>query len=135
MSRRKKLNQMLPIDPTALTDSIGNALDKNLESSEERQEALTHRHEMDMVNGSWLTKNIRPLTLGALLTYWLLVLPLLKIFGVEIPPEQVNAVEMLSLAAFTIYFGSKGFEKVQVIKAKAERKESRRERRNSSKLE
>ena len=119
-----------PIDPGNIVEKVGEAFDKNLESGEERQEALTHRHEMDMINGSWLTKNIRPLTLGCLLTYWLLVLPILKVFGIEVPIAQVNAVEMLSLAAFTFYFGSKGFEKVQVIKAKADRKQSRRERRN-----
>ena len=114
-------------DIGGIIEKAGDAIDKNFESSEERQEALSHRHEMDMVNGTFLTKNIRPLTLAALLLYWLIVLPILTSFDIIIPEAQVTAVEMLSLAAFTFYFGSKGYEKVQVIKAKTER---RRERKN-----
>ena len=106
----------------------GNIADNLTESSEERQEALTHRHDMDMINGTWLTKNIRPLTLLTLLFYWLVLLPILLSFGVSIPDMQIDAVEMLSLAAFTFYFGSKGFEKVQVIKAKEQRKLARKKR-------
>jgi hypothetical protein len=110
---------------------VGKVADNLTESAEERQEALTARHEMDMIQGTWLTKNVRPLTLLALLTYWVIVTPLLEAVGVSIPAGTVNALETLSLAAFTFYFGSKGFEKVQVIKAKADRKERRRNRRAS----
>ena len=109
----------------------GDIADNLTESSEERQEALTHRHEMDMVNGTWLTKNIRPLTLLALLTYWVMLIPVLSTFGIVVPESTTNAVEMLSLAAFTFYFGSKGFEKVQVIKAKQSRREARRARKDN----
>ena len=126
-----------PISTTAgIKDIIvegGKVADDLIESGEERQEALTARHEMDMVNGSWLTKNVRPLTLLTLLFYWLILLPILQTFGISIPDTQVNAVEMLSLAAFTFYFGGKSFEKVQVIKAKTERKEARIKRREKRK--
>ena len=108
----------------------GEIADNLTESSEERQEALSHRHEMDMVNGTWLTRNIRPLTLILLLFYWIILIPVLAAFDIVVATSVVNAVEMLSLAAFTFYFGSKGFEKVQVIKAKTERKEKRLKRRN-----
>lgn len=125
---------MNPISTTidATTEFVkvgGQVADDLIESGEERQEQLSHRHEMDMVNGSWLTKNIRPLTLLTLLFYWLVLLPILTSFGIDIPSSQVNAVEMLSLAAFTFYFGSKGFEKVQVIKARVGRKDARIARR------
>ena len=116
-------------DIGGIIEKAGDAIDKNFESSEERQEALSHRHEMDMVNGTFLTKNIRPLTLAALLFYWLVMLPILTSVGIVIPEAQVTAVEMLSLAAFTFYFGSKGYEKAQVIKAKTERKRIRRKNR------
>lgn len=110
-------------------DTAGRIADDLLESGEERQEQLTHRHELDMINGTWLTKNIRPLTLLALLGYWVVLIPVLKSFGVTIDESVINAVEMLSLAAFTFYFGGKSFEKVQVIKTKGERKEARQQRR------
>ena len=116
---------------TALVSEAGNIADNLTESGEERQEQLSHRHDMDMINGTWLTKNIRPLTLLTLLFYWLVLLPILQSFGVIIPDVQIDAVEMLSLAAFTFYFGSKGFEKGQVIKAKMERREARRVRKQN----
>jgi hypothetical protein len=111
-------------------EKIGNAIDKNFESSEERQEALSHRHEMDMINGTWLTKNIRPLTLLLLLAYWIVVIPLMQSFGIVVDATVTKAVEMLSLAAFGFYFGGKSFEKINVIRAKSDRKQSRREKRN-----
>jgi len=104
----------------------GEIADNLTESSEERQEALSHRHEMDMVNGTWLTKNIRPLTLLVLLTYWIIIIPIMQAFGISFDETVTKAVEMLSLTAFGFYFGSKGFEKVQVIKAKTERKRERK---------
>ena len=106
----------------------GEIADNLTESSEERQEALSQRHSLDMVNGTWLTKNIRPLTLIMLLFYWIILIPILAAFDIVVASSVVNAVEMLSLAAFTFYFGGKSFEKVQVIKAKTERKEKRLKR-------
>ena len=112
-----------------IIETTGAVADDLLESGEERQEALTHRHEMDMVNGTWLTRNVRPLTLLVLLFYWVVAIPVLQSFDISVSDAVINAVEMLSLTAFGFYFGSKGFEKVQVIKAKAERKEVRQARR------
>lgn len=112
-------------------ETAGNIADNLTESSEERQEALTARHEMDMINGTWLTKNIRPLTLMVLLFYWIIVMPTLQGLGVPVSSAQLDAVQMLSLTAFGFYFGSKGFEKIQVIKAKMSRREARRERKNN----
>jgi hypothetical protein len=85
---------------------------------------------MDMVNGTWLTRNVRPLTLLVLLFYWVIAIPLMQSFDIVVSDAVINAVEMLSLTAFGFYFGSKGFEKVQVIKAKSERKEVRQARRD-----
>jgi len=107
----------------------GDIADNLTESSEERQEALSHRHEMDMINGTWLTKNIRPLTLLVLLFYWIVIIPVMQSFDIAVDVTITRAVEMLSLTAFGFYFGSKGFEKVQVIKAKTERKDARVKRR------
>ena len=109
---------------------VGQIADDLIESGEERQEQLSHRHEMDMVNGTWLTRNIIPLSLVALLAYWLVLLPLLQAYGIEVAEVQVKAIEYMSMTAFSFYFGSKAFEKVAVINAKAQRRKERRERRN-----
>ena len=118
MFKRKKIKDMIPtaIDPGDIIEKVGNAIDKNFESSEERQEQLTRRQELDAEIGSWLTNNIRPLTLACLLFYWLIGLPILTSFNIIVPDKQVEAVEMLSLAAFGFYFGSRGFEKVNKIR-------------------
>lgn len=122
MSKLKEVNE--------LVSTVGKVADDLTESGEERQEELSHRHEMDMINGTWLTKNIRPLTLLVLLTYWIVIIPIMQSFGVSIDETVTRSVEMLSLTAFGFYFGSKGFEKVQVIKAKMSRREQRRNRKN-----
>ena len=121
MSRIKEIGEVLKTG--------GEIADNLTESSEERQEALSQRHSIDMINGTWLTKNVRPLTLLSLLFYWIILIPVLSAFGVEVGSSVIGAVEMLSLAAFTFYFGSKGFEKVQAIKAKTDRRDQRRNRR------
>ena len=118
MSRIKEIGEVLKTG--------GEIADNLTESSEERQEALSQRHSIDMINGTWLTKNVRPLTLLSLLFYWIILIPILSAFGVEVGSSVIGAVEMLSLTAFGFYFGSKGFEKVQVIKAKTERKRERK---------
>lgn len=121
------------VDVNKLVGDLTTAADDMFESGEERNEALTDRHSMDMINGTWLTKNIRPLTLLSLLLYWLVLLPVLQYMGVEVPEVQVKAVEYLSMTSFGFYFGSRGAEKVQVIKAKMERKRERREARRAKK--
>lgn len=114
-----------------LIETTGKVADELLESGEERQAELSARHEMDMINGSWLTKNIRPLTLLSLLVFWIVIIPVLKSFGVQVDANVVNAVEMLSLTAFGFYFGSRGFEKVNTMRARADiRRERREQRRN-----
>ena len=107
-------------------------IDDISESAEERQEQLSNRHELDMVNGTWLTKNVRPLVLLTLLFYWVGLIPILLAFGVFIPVAWISSIEMLSLAVFTFYFGSRGFEKVQMIKHRMKRKNERRRKRKDS---
>ena len=46
---------------TNLVDTVGKHADELFESGEERQKALTERHNTDMMSDSWLSKNVRPI--------------------------------------------------------------------------
>ena len=54
-------------DLTKLTESGGKIIDDVHYSSEEKDNSINKRHEVDMSSDSWLSKNIRPLTLLFLL--------------------------------------------------------------------
>lgn len=81
---------------------------------------ITQRHAVDMVSDSWLSKNIRPLTL-AFLTVSTMVLAYLTIF---ILPESkavllepwLHLLQIILVTIYSFYFGSRGFEKIQSIR-------------------
>lgn len=131
-----------------VVDSLGAAIDKLVTSDEERKQLkvalekemngfkeaqlvaiadydkeITQRHANDMKSDSWLSKNIRPLTL-AFLTVATVVLAYLTIFlldekSVALVEPWLDLLKVLLVTIYAFYFGSRGFEKVQAIKDKA----------------
>ena len=114
-----------------LVESVGNAIDKLHTSAEEKelvkaeikkvildydyniQKEVTKRWEADM-QGNWLTKSVRPLSLIFLL-FVLTVFTLID-FGfveLEIKDSWVDLWQLLSLTAFGAYFGGRSYEKVK----------------------
>lgn len=75
------------------------------------QEELSDRHNVDMSSKSWLSKNIRPLTLLILLllfigcTFWLIL-----------PNEKYKVVAGLLEWVCAFYFGSRFGEKTNITK-------------------
>ena len=131
-------------DATKLIDSIGDSIDKNIESGEERQQSLTDRHKVDMSSDSWLSKNIRPLTLIFLMVCQTAIIGA-AIFGTIIDPWIVGQVGTLLFGAFGFYFNSKkgermmakrieGATKIEEMKIKAQLKENRRDNKLDRKL-
>ncbi len=129
---------------TELISSIGNAVDKNFESGEERQAALSSRHDSDMSSDSWLSKNIRPMTLIFLMICQTSIV-FASFFDKAVDPWIIGQVGTLLFAAFGFYFNSKkgermmekrvaGATKIEKMKIKAQIKESRRDNRKSRKL-
>tara|TARA_R100000278_G_scaffold15988_3_gene16338 strand:- start:6729 stop:7118 length:390 start_codon:yes stop_codon:yes gene_type:complete len=114
-----------------LVDSVGNAIDKIHTSAEEKeivkneikkiildydyniQKEVTKRWEADM-QGNWLTKSIRPLSLAFLL-FVLTVFTLVDFgfVGLEIKDSWVDLWQLLSLTAFGAYFGGRSYEKIK----------------------
>ena len=125
------LNKLFQSGAKDLVDSVGNAIDKIHTSAEEKelvkaeikkkiieydyniQKEVTKRWEADM-QGNWLTKSIRPLSLAFLL----LVLTLFTIVDfsfveLEIKDSWVDLWQLLALTAFGAYFGGRSYEKIK----------------------
>ena len=82
------------------------------QSSEKYESEITTRWTSDNA-GNFLTKSIRPLTLGfLLLTYTILViLDSITSVGFDVKDSYISLLEMLMLAVFSAYFGLKSFER------------------------
>lgn len=95
-----------------------------LTSMAQYDKEITERHKADMTSDSWLSKNIRPLIV-AFLTVSTVLLAYLTIFILN--PEKstllvpwIDLLTALLVTAYSFYFGSRGFEKIQKIKQKAQ---------------
>jgi len=126
-------------------DSVGNTIDKLVTSDEEREQLklamekelnqfklaqltaiskydseITSRHAADMKSDSWLSKNIRPLSL-AFLTVSTVLLAYLTIFildksKIELIMPWLDLLKILLVTVYAFYFGSRGMEKINSIK-------------------
>ena len=114
-----------------LVDSVGTAIDKIHTSAEEKelikseikqkildydyniQKEVTKRWEADM-QGNWLTKSIRPLSLAFLLfVLTLFTLVDFSFVELEIKDSWVDLWQLLALTAFGAYFGGRSYEKTK----------------------
>ena len=82
----------------------------NIESQE-----LTKRLEADMKSDSWLSKNIRPLTMVYILSAYL-VLALLDAWGLDISDNFVSLLGQWGMLVMSFYFGGRTLEKVMNMK-------------------
>lgn len=119
-----------------LVKDVGEAIDKNITSDEERaqlknefqaivqkysilvQEQVSQRHQTDMASDSWLSKNVRPLFLIANFAAVTLFA-----FGsgagwLTVDPMYVSLYEKLLIAGVMFYFGGRSAEKWKAIRGK-----------------
>jgi hypothetical protein len=82
----------------------------------EEMESVTRRWESDNQADSFLTKNVRPLSL-VFLTVATVVLIYLDSFNVsiEVPSEWIELLKSLLLGVYIAFFGSRGIEKYRKI--------------------
>lgn len=105
-----------------------NQLDASAREHEQNmEEELTQRLKLDMKSDSWLSKNIRPMTL-IFMTVAVALLAFLTVFNAQLSTVQLSTVEnwipffqttMLTIYGF--YFGSRGLEKIQKIRSSGAR--------------
>ena len=86
---------------------------KELEFDKQEMQEVTKRWESDMLSDSWLSKNIRPLTL-AFLTATLFIYIILDsaLDGFKIATEWIDLLSSLLLLVYGGYFGARTVEKV-----------------------
>jgi uncharacterized membrane protein (DUF106 family) len=84
----------------------------NIEAQE-----ITKRQEADMGSDSWLSKNIRPLSLIALFFAYI-IFAIMSAFGINTNDNYTMLLGQWGQLAFGFYFGSRGLEKIAEIRAK-----------------
>jgi hypothetical protein len=75
------------------------------------QNNLTSRHDADMKSDSWLSKNIRPLTLIAILTGYF-VFALMSAFDLDTNAAYVELLGQWGMLIMSFYFGGRTLEKI-----------------------
>lgn len=81
------------------------------------QDNLTKRLEADMGSDSWLSKNIRPMTLIAILTGYF-VFALMSAFGQDTNERYVELLGQWGMLIMSFYFGGRTLEKIMDMKSK-----------------
>jgi len=88
-----------------------------LQADVKEQEELTKRQQADMASDSWLSKNIRPLSLVALFLAYI-IFALMSAYGIDTNESYTMLLGQWGQLAFGFYFGSRGMEKVAEIWSK-----------------
>lgn len=78
---------------------------------------ISKRWQADMASDSWLSKNIRPMTLVYLLTAFILM-ALLDGYGFKISEAYVTLLGQWGMLVMTAYFGGRSLEKIMDMRAK-----------------
>jgi hypothetical protein len=80
---------------------------------------ISKRWQADMASDSWLSKNIRPMTLVYILTAFILM-AVVDGFGFHISEAYVNLLGQWGMVVMTAYFGGRTLEKIMDMRAKKE---------------
>jgi hypothetical protein len=78
---------------------------------------LTKRLQADMASDSWLSKNIRPMTLIAILTGYF-VFALMSAFGIDTNQRYVELLGQWGMLIMSFYFGGRTLEKILTLTRK-----------------
>lgn len=89
----------------------------NIEAFKAEAEAVTDRWTADMSSDSWLSKNIRPMTLIAILAGYF-VFAFMSAFGLEANESYVTLLGNWGQIVMLAYFGGRTVEKVMEMKNK-----------------
>ena len=126
-SGEKVLDKFVP-DPEAKAKAIfelkrmeqdGRLAELNADNVEAQE--LTKRAEADMRSDSWLSKNIRPMTLIFILLVYT-VFAMMSAFGHNANEEYVTLLGQWGMLIMSFYFGGRTLEKIIDMKARNETK-------------
>jgi hypothetical protein len=89
-----------------------------LQADVNEQQELTKRLQADMMSDSWLSKNIRPMTLiFILITYT--VFGMMSAWDIEVNNNYVELLGQWGMLIMSFYFGGRTLEKVMEMKKNA----------------
>lgn len=81
------------------------------------QNNLTDRLKADMASDSWLSKNIRPMTLIAILSGYF-TFAMMSAFGMDTNKTYVELLGQWGMLIMSFYFGGRTLEKIMDMRAK-----------------
>ena len=90
----------------------------DLQADMNEQNNVSDRWKADMTSDSWLSKNIRPMALIAILGGYF-VFAMMSAFGLNANESYVTLLGNWGMLVFGAYFGSRTLEKVTEIRNKA----------------
>jgi hypothetical protein len=79
---------------------------------------LTKRAQADMASDSWLAKNIRPMTLIAIITGYF-IFAFMSAFDMDTNERYVELLGQWGMLIMSFYFGGRTLEKIVDMKAKS----------------
>jgi hypothetical protein len=79
---------------------------------------LTKRQEADMASDSWLAKNIRPMTLIAIITGYF-IFAFMSAFDMDTNERYVELLGQWGMLIMSFYFGGRTLEKIVDMRTKA----------------
>jgi hypothetical protein len=80
------------------------------------QQELTKRQQADMASDSWLSKNIRPMTLIFILGAYFLF-AMMSAYGKDANPKYVELLGQWGMLIMSFYFGGRTLEKIMDMKS------------------
>jgi uncharacterized membrane protein (DUF106 family) len=86
-----------------------------IEADMREQEELTKRMQADMTSDSWLSKNIRPMTLVFILAAYFLF-ALMSAYGHDANEAYVTLLGQWGMLIMSFYFGGRSLEKILAMK-------------------
>ena len=126
------LNKIFSAGANELVKSVGGVIDNLSTTKEEKlqaeqkikdmimgyeaemQKQVTERWSMDMKSDSWLSKNIRPLTLIFLVVATVLIIFIdAGVISFDVKSSWVDLLQLVLITVIGAYFGGRSLEKVK----------------------
>jgi hypothetical protein len=92
-----------------------------LQADMNEQDNVSERWKADLGSDSWLSKNVRPMTLVALLVAYF-IFATASAFEIIVKPEYVELLGQMIMLIVSAYFGGRTLEKIMGMKAKNDEK-------------
>jgi hypothetical protein len=123
----KVLDKFIP-DPAAKAKAQAELLQMQqegrlaeLNADMNEQNNVSERWKADLGSDSWLSKNVRPMTLVALLVAYF-IFATASAFGIEVTQSYVELLGQMIMLIVSAYFGGRTLEKIMDKRAKNEPK-------------